>query len=77
MEVAKLNKKQPKLVIIKAFLPISMSLVQYLSRARARQTHSPQGTFYISTVLFGGKEPSLFSFCFPEDWEFPKANRMP
>lgn len=73
----KLNEKQAKLVMIKAFLPISMILAQFLSRARARQTRSAQGTFYISTVLFLGKEPSLFFFCFPEDWEFPKANQTP
>lgn len=77
MEMAKFNEKQAKLVIIKAFLSIFMSLMQYLSCARASQTHSTQGTFYISTVLFLGKEPSFFSFCFSEDWEFPKANQMP
>lgn len=77
MVMVKLNKKQAKLVIIKAFLPISLSLMQYLSHSRARQTHGTQGTFNISTVLFLGKKPSLSSFCFPRDWEFPKANQMP
>lgn len=74
--MAKLNKKQAKLVVIKTSLPISMILVQHLSHIRARQTHNTQGTFHTSSALLG-KEPSLSSFCFPKGWEFPKANQMP
>lgn len=70
--MVKLNKKQAKLGIIKTSLPISMILVQHLTHTRARQTQNTQGTFHTSSAFFG-KEPSLFSFCFPKDWEFAKA----
>jgi len=52
-EIAKLNEKQAKLVIIKSFLRIPMSHVQYLSRARPRQTHSTQGTSLYKLCFWG------------------------
>lgn len=57
--MVKLNKKQGKLVTIKTSLPISMVLVQHLSRTRARQTHNTQGTSHTSSAFFWEGAKSL------------------